>query len=42
MAISEITKELNEATKKEITQSRIDIKKGFVYTLDQVKKKAGI
>jgi len=34
--------ELNEETKKEIEQARLDIKSGKFYTHEQVKKKLGI
>ena len=38
----EDTMELNEETKKDIAEAREDIKKGRVYTLDQVRKEAGL
>ena len=38
----EDTMELSEETKKDIAEAREDIKKGRVYTLDQVKKEAGL
>ena len=38
----EDTMELSEETKKEIAEAREDIKKGRVYTLNQVKKEAGL
>lgn len=34
--------ELNEATIKEIAKSRKEIKEGKVFTLEQVKKEAGL
>ncbi|MFA5176271.1 MAG: hypothetical protein WC413_03375 [Candidatus Nanoarchaeia archaeon] len=34
----EDTKELSEETKKELAQSREEIKKGKIHTLEQVKK----
>ena len=34
--------ELSEETKRDIAEAREDIKKGRVYTLDQVKKEAGL
>lgn len=34
----EDTKELNEQSKKEITEARLEIKKGKFHTLSQVKK----
>jgi hypothetical protein len=37
--ILEDTKELNEQTKKELAQSRAEIKAGKVHTLDHIKKK---
>jgi len=38
----EDTMELSEETKKDIAEAREDIKKGRVYTLNQVKKEAGL
>ena len=38
----EDTMELNEETKREIAEAREDIRKGRVYTLDQVRKEAGL
>lgn len=38
----EDTMELSEETKKDIAEAREDIRKGRVYTLDQVKKEAGL
>ena len=38
----EDTMELNEETKKDIAQARLDIKKGRVYALDQVRNEAGL
>jgi hypothetical protein len=38
----EDTMELSEETKRDIAQSREEIKKGKVYTLNQVKKEAGL
>lgn len=38
----EDTMELSEETKKEIAEAREDIKKGRVYTLNQVRKEAGL
>lgn len=34
----EDTKEINEATKKELAEAREEIKKGRVHTLEQIKK----
>ncbi|MEA3430826.1 MAG: hypothetical protein U9R08_06125 [Nanoarchaeota archaeon] len=36
------TMEISEETKKEIAEARADIKKGMVYSLEQVKKEAGL
>ena len=38
----EDTMELSEETKKDIAEAREDIRKGRVYTLDQVKKEADL
>lgn len=38
----EDTMELSEETKKDIAEAREDIKKGRVYTLDQVRKEVGL
>ena len=38
----EDTMELNEETKRDLAEAREDIKKGRVYTLDQVKKETGL
>ena len=38
----EDTMELNEETKRDIAEARADVKKGRVYTLDQVRKEAGL
>jgi len=38
----EDTMELTEETKRDIAEAREDIKKGRVYTLDQVKKEVGL
>jgi predicted transcriptional regulator len=38
----EDTKEINEETKKELTESRAEIKRGRFITLEQVKKEAGL
>jgi len=38
----EDTMELNEETKKELAQSRKEVKQGKTYTLGQVKKEAGL
>ena len=38
----EDTQELNEQTKKEIEEARSEIKKGKLYTIEQVKKELGI
>ena len=38
----EDTMELSEETKKDIAEAREDIKKGRIYTLDQVRKEAGL
>lgn len=38
----EDTLELNAQTKKEIAQSRAEIKEGKFYTLEQVKKRHGL
>ncbi|MBU0627588.1 MAG: hypothetical protein KKC75_00220 [Nanoarchaeota archaeon] len=38
----EDTMELSEETKKDIAESREDIKKGKVHTLEQVKKEMGL
>lgn len=41
-ALIEDTREINEETKKELAESRAEIKKGKFYTIDQVKKEAGL
>ena len=38
----EDTMEWSKATKKDIAEAREDIKKGKLYTLDQVRKEAGL
>jgi len=38
----EDTMELSEETKRDMAEAREDIKKGKVYSLDQVKKEAGL
>lgn len=38
----EDTKELNEQTKKELSQARAEIKAGKTHTLAEVKKKLGL
>lgn len=38
----EDTMELSEETRKDIAEAREDVKKGRVYTLDQVRKEAGL
>jgi predicted transcriptional regulator len=38
----EDTMEISEETRKEIGEAREDVKKGRVYTLEQVKKEAGL
>ena len=38
----EDTKELNAQTKKEIEQARKEIKEGKFYTIEQVRKEAGL
>jgi len=38
----EDTMELSEETKKDIAEAREDVRKGRVYTLDQVRKQAGL
>lgn len=38
----EDSKEINEETKKELAESRAEIKEGRFHTLEQVKKKAGL
>lgn len=38
----EDAKEINEETKKELSIARAQIKKGDVYSLEQVKKEAGL
>ena len=38
----EDAKEINEETKRDLAESRAEIKKGKVYTLEQVKKEAGL
>ena len=38
----EDTVEINEETKRELAESRAEIKKGKFHTLEQVKKEAGL
>ncbi|MBS3120009.1 hypothetical protein J4475_04260 [Candidatus Woesearchaeota archaeon] len=38
----EDTMEINEETKRELTESRTEIKKGKFHTIEQVRKKAGL
>lgn len=38
----EDTMELSKETKKDIVEAREDVKKGRIFTLDQIKKEAGL